>query len=219
MNAAQFRSLLGREPLTPERVIITPLRSLYAQVTDILAVGAPLCMAKGFYQNAWQRTTGGLVVRIPQGIQAQDILWVLPACTVLFIGFAGSPGGMLEVGSVVEAAETLNEEGRVYPLETTGVYPGIRCGCSPCLLGTRAEECCRRALVWDCRAVEMETAALAVAAKKNGQRMTAWLLITDAPGAVGFWEVDRLRRQSLNRAQRELVAMAADWINGGVVSK
>lgn len=216
----QFRSLLGREPFSLDQVIVTPLQSIYARLVD----GASLSEAKGFYQNARLRTFGkgtfdsgnGLIVCVPQGIQAQDILWVLPRCAVLFIGYAGSLSGVLEIGGIVEVVETLDEKGLVYPLETTKRYPGIRCGSSPCLLGVRAEECCQRGLAWGCCAVEMETAALAAAAEKNGQRLTAWLLITDAPGAVGFWEVDKPQRQAVNTAKRELVSAAVDWINGGI---
>jgi len=197
LRRKQCRVLLGHNDTDAALIVLTPLPAVYTQLKTYWPDNTEITDA--FYRNTVFQTSGGgrcLLVCVPQGIQAQDILCALHGKRMLFFGFAGSLSVQWETGALLEVSSAADERGNCFPLEQTGQFPTVRCGYSPCLLGGVARQHCRTAASFACQAVDMEIAYCAAVAVENDHRLTAWLLVTDLPGTVDFWalsEVDKAR--------------------------
>jgi purine-nucleoside phosphorylase len=200
-NEKICNTLLGRQDHDMAIILITPLVSVYENLHQILNCNEEINDC--FYRNATFKLkydTQGMLVCVPQGIQAQDLMFALKPKKILFFGFAGSLKQNLTIGSILEVSQVVDETGNVIILEKTEKFNQVVCGFSPCLLGDVALEHYSIACNFDCHVIDMETVYCAKAAKKNGHEFSSWLLVTDIPGLINFWEIEDFERNLINKA-------------------
>lgn len=188
--------LLGHNVKDVDVVILVPLRSVYSLICHFLA--EDILEYKGFYNNAIINIAGKsvLVINIPQGIQAQDILTILSRKKILFFGYGGSLYKQYDVGKVFEVTIGVLPNGEKFYLNSTKAFPPVTGGYSPCMLGELAEYYCEISRNSQCHVVDMEIAYCASAAAQNKNIFTAWVMITDIPGEQNFWEIsDNLQNE------------------------
>lgn len=181
--------MLGHLAQDIDIVIITPLKSTYNELKNRLDIVETF--EKVFFENCIFKLNGqkrGLIVLSPQGIAAKDTVELFENTQILFFGLAGSLHQELEIGTFVEVETAIYNDEDVR-LKTTHKYKTVKCGYSSCMLGEIADKHCKRARTQGCDVVDMEVAACAKTAIKNGDDFTALLLISDIPGIINFWEV------------------------------
>ena len=162
-------------------------------------------MANLFYQNALLKRRGKtcLFVCIPQGIQAQDFFYIPKGCRILFLGFAGSLDKRFTIGNILEINQAVMPDGIRYSLSKTGIFEHADCGYAPCLLGKLAEQYCAIAEKNECQLIDMETSYCSAIACERKNRLTAWLLVTDQPSNINFWELDEKAQKCLEEGLQE----------------
>lgn len=181
-----------------EIVIITPILSAFKKLIDRL--GCSEVVDCCFFHNAHfetQNGTKGIIIIIPQGIGAQDVMYALSDKDILFYGYAGSLTCKIPIGSIVEVNLALfvseYDSGR-YEVNTIGKNSNVVCGYSPCLLGDLASKHCENSRQAGCQVIDMETVFCARAALINNNRFYSNLVISDIPSTINFWELsDDLR--------------------------
>jgi nucleoside phosphorylase len=184
------KTLLGRLSNDIHVVVITPIISAFNKLKEKL--NASEVNESGFFSNTCFQTKNGLtgmLVCIPQGIGAQDVMHAFSNVNVLFYGYAGSLVDDIKIGSIVEIGTAIDTEMTIFPLRYNGTYDQVICGYSPCLLGDIANRHCEQARLAGCQVIDMETVYCAYAATKNSNRFTAHLVISDIPGTINFWEL------------------------------
>ena len=216
-------ALFARVVSTVEFAIVTPLPSAYDSLRNQLRAGAePLT---GCYQNTLfsdRNGAGGLLVLVPQGKQAQDAIYAIPGRYVLFFGYAGGLTESVSPGTLLEVRVAKDEEGLSWPLACSNVFPQIDCGYSPCMLGELAKKHWANARLQGCTVVDMEIAACAQAAQRNDCRLTAWVMVTDIPERIEFWDLTpehhRALSENLIAALSRVVSLTAaemrTWVIG-----
>ncbi len=185
-----LRVLLGHDMSGVGDVLLIPLRSVYRRAAALWEDAGE--MSGGFYANTVVRRQDGrrlAVVNVPQGVQAQDLCAVLTGKRIHFFGYAGSLDPAFEVGDVLEIARAVLPDGTARALHRTRRFPAAAGGYSPCLLGGPADAACAAARRAGCGVVDMEIAHCADAALRGANRFSAWVLVTDRPGDVNFWDV------------------------------
>lgn len=198
----QCRALLGRELIEPDAVIVTPIKSIYKKL--ISAYQSIDERTECFYRNALidlpnlGASRQILFVVTPQGIQAQDLMYVLSNTHIIHIGFAGSISEEFDIGDVTECTVAFTENCNSYNLTPLSRHPNCVCGYSPCLLGDVADSHVRIAKKLGCHLVDMEVAYCAMAAAQNHLKLSALLLVTDCPPSRGFWQLDDVDRGKMN---------------------
>lgn len=175
-------------------IIITPILSAFKKLIDKL--GCTEINESCFFHNSTFTTkngTHGMIISIPQGIGAQDVMYALSNKDIFFYGYAGSLTEEIPIGTIVEASSAIivNENrDEKFRINTTGEYRSVISGYSPCLLGDLATKYCDESRKYCCQVVDMETAFCARAALKNNNYFYSKLVISDIPGSINFWEVD-----------------------------
>ena len=200
-------ALLGYSPQSVKNMIITPLRSVYK---EILMHYPESIEHKGFYESSEIVGTNGnscLIICIPQGVQGQDICCISQKSRIVFLGYAGGLTNDISVGEVYEVDTAVTVEGDYVDLFCLTSLPRIKCGYSPSLLGTPAEQYTNLAKKSHCDSVDMETVYCAKASKENNHRFSSLLLITDKPGVNNFWELNSKEKMDIEAGKKKLVSI------------
>lgn len=185
------KALLGYTSIEYENVIITPLRNIFENLRALS--GMPKVNDDGFYSNFSFTIKSGMdvfVICIPQGMQAQDIMYALSKKKILFLGYAGSLTAQNNIGDIVEVDKAFICSGECISLSADMELKKVTVGYSPVLVGDLAEKFHSAARSLGCVAVDMETSYCAAAAAKNGNIFSSVLLISDIIGRTEFWELD-----------------------------
>lgn len=185
------KTLLGRLTADIQVAVITPITSAFNKLNIKLQISET--HNNGFFHNSCFQTENGLIgmlINIPQGISAQDVMYAFSDVDVIFYGYAGSLFKDIEIGSIVEVKKAINPDGIPFLLNVMGAYRNVICGYSPCLLGNMASHHCEKARLAGCQVVDMEIVYCANAAIQNMNHFTAQLVVSDIPGLINFWEVD-----------------------------
>ena len=205
--------LLGRSGFFFEQVIITPIESAYFSLLQKLSCYDEI--KTSFFLNACFKVNdnaSGILICVPQGIGAQDIMYALFKSNVIFFGFCGSFNSLLQIGKVVEVDRAIDENGGQYLLAKTGKFPESICGYSPCLLGEIAKKYTAKARSLGCNVIDMETVYCAKAAIINSNEFIAWLLITDIPGEIELWNIDEDTRRLSNEGYNKALDVLANYV-------
>ena len=194
------KTLLGRPTTDIQVVVITPIISAFNKLNNKFKIFET--HNDGFFQNSCFQTENGLagmLISIPQGIGAQDVMYAFSNVDVIFYGYAGSLLKGVEIGSIVEVKTAIDPDRTHFPLKVTGAYRNVICGYSPCLLGHTASHHCEKARLVGCQVVDMETVYCAYAAIQNMNRFTAHLIVSDIPGSINFWELNENTKAYFNQ--------------------
>jgi nucleoside phosphorylase len=198
-------TLLGRKKCNVDIVIITPIHSAFIKFCDRLS--AEDVKMNCFFENAlfYQKNSKrGMVVFIPQGMSAQDVMFGFENVHVFFYGYAGGLEKNIEVGNIFEIARVCKSS-EEYDLLSMGWYKTVKGGYSPCMLGNVADRYQKRALLDNCNIVEMEIAGCAQAAKENNNLLSAFVVISDIPGKTNFWDLNDYEKKQFNMKKNELI--------------
>jgi hypothetical protein len=186
------KTLLGKLTTDLQIVVITPIISAFNKLNTKLQIFET--HNNGFFHNSCFQTKNGLtgmLINIPQGIGAQDVMYTLSDVDVIFYGYAGSLLENIEIGTIVEVKTAIAPDGTQFPLNVTGTYDSVICGYSPCLLGNMSSHHCEKARLAGCQVMDMETVYCAYAAIQNMNRFTAQLVVSDIPGLINFWDLNK----------------------------
>lgn len=198
-------TLLGYSPQSVKKMIITPLHSVYMKILQHY----PKCIEhKGFYENAEIKGINGdscLIICIPQGIQGQDICCISQKSRIVFLGYAGGLTNDIRLGEIYEVGTAVTTEGECVDLFCSSSLPKIKCGYSPSLLGTPAEQYTSMAQEFHCDSVDMETVYCAKASKDHNHRFSSFLLITDKPAISNFWELNSTEKKAIEVGTKRLI--------------
>ena len=194
------KTLLGRLTNDIQVVVITPITSAFNKLSVKLQLFEN--HNNGFFHNYCFRTESGVVgmlINIPQGISAQDVMYAFSDVDIFFYGYAGGLVQDIDIGTIVEVKTAIDHDGIPLPLNVTGVHRNVICGYSSCLLGNMASYHCEKARLAGCHVVDMEVVSCAHAAIQNMNRFTAQLVISDIPGLKNFWELDKDTKASFKQ--------------------
>lgn len=206
--------MLGNIPNSISLVIITPLQSTYHKLKNILNIEE--MNDKCFFDNCIfkinEENKKGILVLSPQGISAKDIIELFENTDILFFGLAGSLNPKFEIGTFLEVKTAVDEEKNNFKLVTTGNYETVKCGYSPCMLGTVAKKHCDFSRELKCDVVDMETVYCAKTAIEKNNRFTSLLLISDIPEIINFWELSDETRIKLKEQRKVALEKIVDYI-------
>jgi len=208
------KALLGHIIEGISVVIITPLKSAYVSLCAKLEAYEE-CLI-GFYPNSYFRLENemrGMIVLTPQGISSQDIIYAFSDIDVLFYGLGGSLIETITIGSIVEVSSAVSTNGVTSPLVETGKFKSVVCGYSPCLLGDEAARYCNEAVLAGCHVVDMEVVACASAAIKNSVRFTSWLVVSDIPGKINFYDLNDNLKSNLSQSRSLIISEIEAYID------
>lgn len=200
------RRLFGHE-LLRNNVIVTPLDSIYKRILNKYKDDA--CEYTAMYSNCIIKDKVH-VIKVPQGIQAQDAIIVCEDRTILFIGYAGGLDGV-KIGDVVGVETAILPSGKRFKLKISTEMKNTICGYSPALLGNVAVEHQRNAKLLGCNIVDMEIAYCSSISDNN--RFSAIVLITDLPGVCNFWELDECANDNIKNGKERLINIVYDHID------
>lgn len=200
--------MLGNIPNNISTVIITPLQSTFNKLKSLLIIEET--NENCFFENCiieLNQKKKGMLVLAPQGIASKDIIELFENTDIFFFGLAGSLNPEIRIGDFVEVKTVVDEEKNNINLVTTNKYKTVKCGYSPCMLGTIAKSYCKIARDSKCDVVDMETVYCAKTAIEKNNRFTSLLLISDIPDIINFWELTEEnyiilkenRKKALNR--------------------
>lgn len=210
------RTLVGCETAKFDIVFITPIGKVFNKICEKLHV-------KGAVENSFFKTASYvnhqgayvMIVKIPEGIAAQDIMYVFEDTDVVFLGYAGSLDESLAIGTIVTASAAMDKTNTTYKLYYFENYKKVKCGYSPCFLGRLAVESCLEAEAQGCQIVDMETSYCAKAALENKNRMKTVLVISDIPKTTKFWDIkDEMKKkfeEGVGKAINEIVIYLNTW--------
>lgn len=208
------QTLLGRLTKDIQIVIITPITSAFNKFNAMLQ---PTELHKGafFHNSIFQTKNGvtGMIVRIPQGICSQDVLYAFSGVQVIFYGYAGSLFEDIAIGSILEVENAIDPTGNVFPLESVSTFDTVTCGYSPCLLGDTASRHCEQARSAGCHVVDMEVVYCACAAKINLNHFTAFLVVSDIPYSINFWELDENTKAHFKQKSGATIDYIVSYVN------
>lgn len=207
--------MLGYIPKNISLVVITPLQSTFYKLKDILNIEKT--HENGFFENCIfkinETDKKGILVLSPQGIASKDIIELFENTNILFFGLAGSLNSKIEIGTFVEIDIAIDEEKNKYELVTTENYKKVKCGYSPCMLGTIAKKYCDFSKNLNCDVVDMETVYCAKTAVERNNRFTALLLISDIPDKINFWELSEEALMKLKKQRKIAIDKISNYIN------
>lgn len=198
--------LVGQETSNIDIVVITPIGTAFRKMCEILGIKEN--ENKSFFKTACfenNRGTKGMIVHIPQGVGAQDIMYVFKGVDIIFYGYAGGLDESIPIGSIVEVDSAIGLDGEIIPVCQLGNYRRIKCGYSPCLLGRIATYYSEKARIKGCQVVDMETVYCAKAAIENNNRLKALLVISDIPGTMDFWNLNEETKFQFKKGKEEII--------------
>lgn len=204
---ANIKKVLFSHELLRDNVIVTPLDSIYKRIIN--KYKDDVCEYKAMYCNCSIKDKVH-VIKVPQGIQAQDAILACDDKNILFIGYAGGFDGV-RIGSLVGIETAILPSGERFDLKKFRGMNGVVCGYSPALLGDVATEYQNNAKNMGCNIVDMEIAYCSSVSKNN--RFSAIALITDLPGVCDFWELDENKKDNLRKGKEKLLGIVFDYIN------
>jgi hypothetical protein len=168
------KTLLGRLTTDIQVVVITPIISAFNKLNIKLQISET--HNNSFFHNSCFQTKNGLtgmLINVPQGIGAQDVMYAFSDVDIIFYGYAGNLVEDIDIGSIIEVKAAINHDGILFPLNVTGAYRNVICGYSPCLLGNTASHHCEKARLAGCQVIDMEIVYCAHAAIQNMNHLTA----------------------------------------------
>ena len=214
LNEEKIRlALLGRLPIGVKVAIITPIESIFDKFCYLLSSGE--VNEKCFFKNAYFQTikgTNGIIVHIPQGRCAQDVMYAFDGIQVLFLGYAGSLYSTILVGTVLEVEMAIESEKNQYELNMISDLKRVKGGYSPCMLGDVAYQYRKLAQDEGCHIVEMEIVECAKAAGKNQNLFSAFVVISDIPGIADFWNLTDDERILFNQRKSKLIRYIVNYV-------
>lgn len=204
---ANIKKVLFSHELLMDNVIVTPLDSIYKRIINKYKYD--VCEYKAMYYNCNIKDKVH-VIKVPQGIQAQDAILACDDKNILFVGYAGGFDGVC-IGAVVGVETAILPSGEHFELKSFRGMKGFVCGYSPALLGDVATEYQNNAKNMGCNIVDMEIAYCSSISKNN--RFSAITLITDLPGVYNFWELDDNMKDNLRKGKEKLLSIVFDYID------
>lgn len=206
--------MLGNIPNNISTVIITPLQSTFKKLKKLLTIEETY--ESGFFDNCIfeirNKNKKGMLILAPQGIASKDIIELFENTDILFFGLAGSLNPEIKIGDFVEVKTVVDEEKNDVNLVTTNKYKTVKCGYSPCMLGSIAKHYCKRARENKCDVVDMETVYCAKIAIEKNNRFTSLLLISDMPEVINFWELSEENRILLKGNRKKALNKILEYI-------
>lgn len=180
-------------------VVLTPIHHLYVALFDNLHCGKE--SLEGFYRNACFKKgeKKGLLICCPQGVAAQDVVFLFPNTQMIFVGYAGGMTDDILIGTPVEAEKAIFSSSEIYKLVCPGFFSKAIVSYSPCFLGKIANNAYSFAHNNGASVVDMETVHCARAAEDNNVRLTAFLLVTDIPNHTDVWHVDQFDKENIRK--------------------
>jgi len=180
---------LGRKIEDVHFVVLTPLQKIYMDMFNVFNCEKEI--TNGFYRNAiFREDTRCILICCPQGAASQDIIYLFSNVQIFFFGYAGSLIEDISIGSVVEVANIIDEDGETYPLAFQNMFTSVTGAYSPCFLGEMAKTACLMARQRGALVVDMETVHCTKAAINTNNSFSSSLLITDIPKITDVWSVD-----------------------------
>lgn len=204
--------MLGHLENNLDLVIMTPLKSTFEAL--ITQLGVTKIYDKCFFRNGLinYKDKKILIVMLPQGIASKDIVELFSDTNMLFFGLAGSLDLKYEIGEFFEVDKAVYNS-KIINLNVSNKFKKVKCGYSPCLLGELADEYCDKARKEKCNIVDMEIAVCAATARKKNNRFLAFVLISDIPHKVNFWEVTKELQEKISKERRNAVKEIIEYID------
>lgn len=206
--------MLGHIPYNIELVVITPLKSTFYKLKEKLEIEEAYdnCFFENCAFKINKENKKGLIILSPQGIASKDIIELFNNTNILFFGLSGSLNSKIKIGDMVEVKTAIDEENNNFKLITTGKYETVRCGYSPCLLGTVAKKYCNLAKLTKCDIVDMETVYCAKTSIERNNKFTSLQLISDIPEIINFWELSDEQRKKFKEGRMFAIDKIIDAI-------
>lgn len=204
--------MLGHLENNFDLVIMTPLKSTFEAL--IIQLGVTKIYDKCFFKNGLinYKDKKILIVMSPQGIASKDIVELFSDTNILFFGLAGSLDLKYEIGEFFEVDKAVYNS-KIIDLSVSNKLKKVRCGYSPCLIGELADEYCDKARKNKCNVVDMEIAVCAETAKKKNNRFLAFVLISDMPHKVNFWEVTKELQKKISKERKNAIKKIIEYID------
>lgn len=195
-------AFLGRIIEDVSVVVLTPIHHLYVALFNSLHCGKE--SLEGFYCNACfnKGEKKGLLICCPQGVAAQDVVFLFPNTRMIFVGYAGGMTNDILIGTPVEAEKAIYSSSEIYKLVCPGFFSKAIVSYSPCFLGKVADNSYSFAHNNGASVVDMETVHCARAAEDNNVRLTAFLLVTDIPNYTDVWQVGQFDKENIRKGFR-----------------
>lgn len=92
-------------------------------------------------------------------------------------------------------------------------YVKAVCGYSPCMLGELAYKYCNCAQKNGGQIVDMETVYCARVALNNGCRFMSWVVISDIPGKINFWELSQNDEIKFKNAKNHVISDIVKYVS------
>ncbi|MCR5837215.1 MAG: hypothetical protein K6G88_11965 [Lachnospiraceae bacterium] len=208
-NEEQIQKVLFGHVGNYEVVIITPIKSAFDKCVKSLCVEESF--KDCFFENAKFETVKGrkgIIIYSPQGIASQDCICLFRNAEIIFFGYAGSLADDIVVGTKIEVDTVIdNETGNIveglHCLRSD--YTRAVCGYSPCMLGELADQYGEKARSKNGTIIDMETAYCATVALKNLCKFTSWVVVSDIPNTVNFWELSEDEMKLFKQAKNEVI--------------
>lgn len=154
-----------------------------------------------------------MIVIIPQGLSSQDVLYAFSGVKVIFYGYAGNLSENIAIGSILEVETAIDTTGKKYRLDTVGGFDVVVCGYSPCLLGDTASRHCEQARLAGCHVVDMEIVYCVRAAKINLNNFTAFIVVSDIPGSINFWDLNENTKAHFKHKSKSAIGYIISYVN------
>lgn len=208
------QTMLGHIPKDISMVLITPLQSTFNKLKNILIIEET--HENAFFDNCTFKISSknkkGMLVLSPQGIASKDIIELFENVDIFFFGLAGSLNSEIKIGDFVEVQTAIDEDDNKINLVVTNNFKTVRCGYSPCMLGTIAKNYCKIAREKKCDVVDMETVYCAKTAIEKNNKFTSLLLISDIPEIINFWELTEEFRLVLKENRKKALNKILEYI-------
>lgn len=205
---AMQRFLYGFDLDQVKSIILIPLSSIFENILNTF--GGATCKNGGIYKSFIIDKV--LVVKCPQGIQAQDAIIPIKNKRILLVGFAGGFENAL-LGQVVSIEETCLPNGERIQIKSADHLQACICGYSPALLGDLAKFYQDLSKKNGCNVVDMEIAYCSKIAALNNNVFSAIVLITDLPGQIELWEKDKVNQEAIKDGYNRLCTFVGTHIN------
>lgn len=197
-------------------VVVTPIQSAYNKLKNLLECN--LERNNSFFLNAQfdaKNKRKGLLILSPEGIAAQDSIYTFKNVDIIFYGYAGSIDKSIEIGTKIEIHSIVDNERNNIIKELFCIkqdYKKAICGYSPCMLGPLANKYSNKAQEKGAQIVEMEMVYCGMIALLNKCRFTAWVVISDMPGIINFWELKEQDKNKFEKAKNEVINDIVNYV-------
>lgn len=245
-NEKAVSVMLGFVPGQIDLMVATPLSFIFKQLYSRFPDAE---RNMGFYESYLITGINGkkiLLVKTAQGVQCQDIFWPFQNICILFIGYAGGISDRIRLGAIygVEFAMHPSVYNKTIHLmrkknEETGFssmqqwlflrnsgdseffFPdnSIKAGCSLAMIGEVADTFCNNARQYCCDIVDMEISYCANICLENRNIFEAFVLITDLPSKINFWELSINDQNVVSEGNKTLVSVVIEYIKEEVLGE